>query len=156
MSVEAIIEDARWLERAPGIETLAERCRRAAAERAPPLSGDVAVLFADDAAVRELNRRYRGKNAPTNVLSFPSGESGFLGDVALAFETCAREAEESRKPFADHAAHLLVHGLLHLAGYDHETDAEAEKMEALEAEVLDALGVSDPYADEDAPQSDER
>jgi probable rRNA maturation factor len=111
----------------------------------------LSLLLADDASVRRLNRTFRGKDKPTNVLSFPAsappGAPGSrpLGDIALAFETVAGEAESEDKTLADHARHLIVHGTLHLLGYDHETDAEAERMEALEVKALARLGIADPY-----------
>ena len=105
--------------------------------------------------MRALNLRWRGLDKPTNVLSFPAprpaGRGGIqttLGDIALAYETLAREAEELGVPLADHYRHLLAHGFLHLIGYDHETDAEAERMEALETRILTRLGLGDPYARE--------
>jgi probable rRNA maturation factor len=112
---------------------------------------EVSVMLSDDARVREVNRAWRKMDKPTNVLSFPAAEadkissSPFLGDVILAFETVEREAADEDKPFADHVAHLMVHGFLHLIGYDHETDQEAERMEALETRALAELGIADPY-----------
>jgi probable rRNA maturation factor len=114
----------------------------------------VSLCLADDAALRELNLRWRGLDKPTNVLSFPSAPAGrlvdatTLGDIALAYETLAREAENLGVPLADHYRHLIAHGFLHLIGYDHETDAEAGRMEALETKILARLGVGDPYAHE--------
>jgi len=118
-----------------------------------PYDGDVSLCLADDSALRALNLSWRGIDKPTNVLSFPAapgraGEAPTLGDIALAYETLAREAEDLGVSLADHYRHLLVHGFLHLIGYDHETDAEAERMEALETKILARLGVSDPYARE--------
>jgi probable rRNA maturation factor len=119
-----------------------------------PYGAEVSLYLADDAALRALNARWRGLDKPTNVLSFPSapseetGETAPLGDIALAYETLKREAEDLGVPLADHYRHLLAHGFLHLIGYDHETDVEAERMEALETRILAALGVSDPYARE--------
>jgi probable rRNA maturation factor len=117
--------------------------------------GEVSLCLADDAALRALNLRWRGIDKPTNVLSFPSAppnrlaEATTLGDIALAYETLAREAEDLGVSLADHYRHLLVHGFLHLIGYDHETDAEAERMEALETKILARLvGAADPYARE--------
>jgi probable rRNA maturation factor len=115
---------------------------------------EVSLCLADDAALRALNSRWRGIDKPTNVLSFPSssggrlGDATTLGDIALAYETLAREAEDLGVPLADHYRHLLAHGFLHLIGYDHETDAEAERMEALETRILARLGAADPYARE--------
>jgi len=142
----------RGLPRARAIarETIAA----AIAESGPVLSDGVVVslCLADDAALRALNAHWRGTDKPTNVLSFPSapsdrvGQSSTLGDIALAYETLAREAEDLGVPLADHYRHLLAHGFLHLIGYDHETDAEAERMEALETRILGRLGAADPYA----------
>lgn len=122
----------------------------------------VSLLFAEDAEVHALNREWRGKDKPTNVLSFPmldrvellalapDGPPELLGDVALALETCAREAAEKGIALEHHAAHLIVHGLLHLAGYDHETGpADAAAMEAIEIKTLALLGIADPYGDSD-------
>jgi probable rRNA maturation factor len=114
----------------------------------------VSLCLADDAALRALNARWRGIDKPTNVLSFPAasggalGDATTLGDIALAYETLQREAEDLGVPLADHYRHLLTHGFLHLMGYDHETDAEAERMEALETRILERLGAADPYARE--------
>ena len=113
----------------------------------------ISLMLSDDAAIRALNRAWRGQDKPTNVLSFPAstpaGAPGPrpLGDIALAFETVASEAEAEGKALADHAAHLIVHGVLHLLGYDHETETDAEVMEALEIKALARLGIADPYRD---------
>jgi probable rRNA maturation factor len=125
----------------------------AAAKKGSPGEGwDVSLCLADDAALRALNLSWRGIDKPTNVLSFPAapGRPGdaTLGDIALAYETLAREAEDLGVSLADHYRHLLVHGFLHLVGYDHEADAEAERMETLETRILAQLGVADPYARE--------
>jgi probable rRNA maturation factor len=112
------------------------------------------VALEGDDAVRQLNARYRGQDKPTNVLSFPAewespadGGVIHLGDIVLAYETVAREAVAEGKPFAHHAQHLVVHGTLHVLGFDHETDATAAEMESLETRILEALGVPDPYAE---------
>ncbi|WP_264478246.1 rRNA maturation RNase YbeY [Microvirga rosea] len=136
-------------------EGLAQRAANAAAAVADAADEDaeVSVMLTDDASIRELNRQWRGKDKATNVLSFPAPEQpGFegprhLGDIALAYETLVREAEEESKTLADHFAHLVVHGILHLLGYDHEVEAEAEVMEALEVKALATLGIADPYRD---------
>lgn len=113
---------------------------------------EVSLLFCDDARIRELNREWRGLDKPTNVLSFPAAPANrlatapLLGDIAIAYETVVRESEEEDKSLQDHASHMIVHGLLHLLGYDHETEEEAEEMEALERRALAGLGISDPYA----------
>ena len=116
-------------------------------------SSEVSVVFSDDAHVRKLNAAWRGKDNPTNVLSFPAFavELGkklppMLGDIVLAFETVADEAAREDKPLQHHVAHLVVHGLLHLLGYDHQDDAAAEEMESLERRALARLAIPDPYA----------
>lgn len=133
----------------------AEATVRAAVEAALADSGtqraEVGVLLTDDARVRELNSAWRGKDAPTNVLSFPAPEASgehvrFLGDIVLALETIEREASEQERPVPQHLAHLAVHGALHLLGFDHERDADAEIMEGREREILRRLGIPDPYA----------
>ncbi len=139
------------------------RCAEAAAAVAPELGNQrlsADLLLADDAEVRALNRQWRAKDQPTNVLSFPmmdraallalgaDGPEEMLGDLALALETCTREAADKHVAVETHAAHLIVHGLLHLAGHDHEvSDAAAEAMEALETKALALMGIADPYAD---------
>lgn len=127
-----------------------------------PTTIEISLRLTSDAEVHGLNRDYRGKDKPTNVLSFPmvqpdlintlsNADDGeiLLGDIVLAYETCAREATERNVPLEDHAAHLIVHGILHLLGYDHMNDAEAEAMEAIERDVMAALGLHDPYTVED-------
>lgn len=118
---------------------------------------EVSFLFGDDARIRDLNRQFRGKDQPTNVLSFPGPEplesALFLGDIALAFETIGCEAREQGKSLQDHSRHMIVHGFLHLLGYDHEDDAEADEMEAVEIRVLRALGVENPYRDDHESES---
>jgi probable rRNA maturation factor len=142
-------------------EALAARAAEAAATVAPELANQrlsASLLLTSDEEVHALNREWRQRDKPTNVLSFPmlerddllalsdDGPPELLGDIALAHETCAREAAEKGIPIEDHAAHLIVHGLLHLAGYDHEISAEdAEAMEALEVNALELIGVGDPY-----------
>lgn len=145
---EFMLDHAPWTE----IEGLQARCARAidaAARLAGPVrEGAAVVLFADDDVVRSLNARFRGQDRPTNVLSFPAPESeGYPGDVALAYETCAREAQARAIAITDHAAHLAVHGFLHLNGFDHEEEEDAQVMERLETEALSAVGIADPYAD---------
>ena len=163
--VETVIEDARW--EAFGLEALANRAARVALAGAGlPVEGfAISLLGCDDARIAGLNRDFRGKPQPTNVLSWPSEERAPevagqvperpqpgtaddpepLGDIAIAWDTCAREAEVQGKPLADHVTHLIVHGLLHLLGYDHATDEDAALMERLEVRILASLGVSDPY-----------
>ena len=138
--------DAAWAKALPGVERLVRKAARAAlGVRMTSLT----VALSDDRRVRTLNKRDRRKDKPTNVLSYPSGEKAFLGDVVLARQTVWREAREQKKAPADHLAHLVVHGTLHLLGHDHETsDADAERMEALERRILKRLGIRDPYIDE--------
>ncbi len=119
---------------------------------------ELSLVFADDATVKALNAEWRGKDKPTNVLSFPAfplkpGDKlqPLLGDVILAFETVAREAADEGKPLDHHISHLVLHGFLHLLGHDHETDAQAEEMEALERKILAKLAIPDPYAVTDMP-----
>jgi probable rRNA maturation factor len=141
-----------WDAAVADFSALAERAVLAALDHAGA-SGDleVSLLLTDDAEQRGLNRDHRGKDGSTNVLSFPAGfvpPAGPrpLGDISLALETVIREAEDQDKSVADHVSHLLVHGVLHLLGYDHLDDTEAEEMEALEREILAGLGIADPYA----------
>ncbi len=122
-----------------------------AAAAAEGKGGSVSVLLGDDAAISALNAQFRGKSGPTNVLSFPpagpaEGGGGFWGDIAMAAETIEAEAGAQGKSFEDHAAHLAVHGFLHLVGYNHEVEAEAEVMEGRERAILASLGIADPYA----------
>ena len=117
---------------------------------------ELAVMLTDDAGIQTLNRNWRGIDKPTNVLSFPAlqpvgarkpGDAPrMLGDIAIAYQTMRREADQERKPFNHHLSHLAVHGFLHLIGYDHENDADADAMESLEIEILARLGIPDPYA----------
>jgi probable rRNA maturation factor len=142
VSVEVVLLDAVWQKRLPGVERLVRKAARAAASRGRSLN----VALSDDRAVRALNKRDRGKDKPTNVLSYPSGERDFLGDIVLARQTVWREAKAQKKSPGDHMAHLVVHGVLHLLGHDHETgEADAERMEALERRILARLGIADPY-----------
>ena len=142
LSCHVVVLDAGWLKALPGVERLVRKAARAAARRGKSLN----VALADDKGVRALNKRDRRKDKPTNVLSYPSGERAFLGDVVLARQTVWREAREQKKSAADHVTHLVVHGTLHLLGHDHETgEADAERMEALERRILKRLGIADPY-----------
>ena len=152
--VETLIEDPRW--QALGIAALSERAARAAlvvAELAPEVC-EISLLAADDARIAALNATFRGEAGATNVLSWPSDdgptaphEARFLGNLALAYETCLAEAEAAGIAPADHVAHLVTHGVLHLLGHDHDDDDEAAAMEALETKILASLGVADPYKD---------
>jgi probable rRNA maturation factor len=153
--IDIAIEAGNW----PGEEALRPLVERAVAAAAAELGAafapgsELSVLFTDDAQIQRINMQWRGKDKPTNVLSFPSAPVSaggplppILGDIVLAAETVAREAHQEGKPLADHLTHLLIHGFLHLAGYDHETDAKAEVMESLERRALAKLAIPDPYA----------
>ena len=148
--IDVEIEDEAWIAAAPQAQDLVRTAAAAALRQAESDGEAVTILLTDDDSVRDLNARFRGKDYATNVLSFPAPENpeGHLGDIALAFGVCAREATEQGKPLGHHLQHLVAHGVLHLLGYDHETDAEAEHMEGLERVVLAGLGVPDPYAAE--------
>jgi probable rRNA maturation factor len=143
----------------PDAEAIIHRAVAAAAEIADADTGEaeLAVMLTDDSGIRTLNCNWRGIDKPTNVLSFPAlqptGSGGpddaprMLGDIAIAYETTRKEADDEQKPFDHHLSHLAVHGFLHLIGYDHEKDEDAETMETLEQEILAQLGIPDPYAD---------
>ncbi|SMH55589.1 rRNA maturation RNase YbeY [Azospirillum agricola] len=158
MAVDVTVsrEAGDWAENAEWLAEKAALAALAAIYDEEDGPAELSVVLADDALVHQLNRDYRGKDKPTNVLSFALTEADepepvegapvLLGDVILAFETVRREAAEQNKAPADHMTHLVVHGVLHLLGYDHETDDEAEEMEALETRLLADLGIADPYA----------
>jgi probable rRNA maturation factor len=160
MSVDVVIEDSRW--EAAGLAKHAERGIAATLAHLgmDPEAWDVVVMGCDDERIAELNADFRGKRQATNVLSWPSEERGAaregetppapmgdpeLGDIAMSYDTCRREAEAGGKPLAEHALHLLVHGTLHLLGYDHVREADGDLMEAVETAILGKLGVPDPY-----------
>ncbi|MDR3422536.1 MAG: rRNA maturation RNase YbeY [Xanthobacteraceae bacterium] len=148
LKIDVLVESDLW----KVLPDAASAARRAIAEAATMLStprAELAIVLTDDSAVRLLNRAWRGVDAPTNVLSFPTrragGEPPLIGDVVLAFETIAREARAEGKPIVHHVAHLAVHGFLHLLGYDHVRKADAEAMERIERDVLRRLAIPDPY-----------
>jgi probable rRNA maturation factor len=149
-TIDVVVESDLWSAHPEAEATI----RRAidAAMLGAGTGGDVAVMLTDDATIRKMNAQWRGIDKPTNVLSFPASESSavagelHLGDIAIAYETVAAESAAENKAFADHLAHLAVHGYLHLVGFDHETDAEAARMEQLEIRILSGLGIADPYA----------
>jgi probable rRNA maturation factor len=154
MMISIEVEDEAWLA-LTGLDALARAAVAAAlaGARADADESDIALLFTSDQAISEINTEWRGQDKPTNVLSFPApedmpipdGEPRPLGDIVLAFGVIGREAAEQGKTLHDHTVHLIVHGALHLLGFDHETDAEALEMERLEAAILKDLGISDPY-----------
>ncbi|CUA88720.1 rRNA maturation RNase YbeY [Chelatococcus daeguensis] len=152
--IDIAVESEGWDELA-GADALVARAAQAtldAGGRPVAPGAEVSVVLADDKTVRALNARWRGKDKATNVLSFPAcppqqlASAPHIGDVIIAYETTRREADEEGKTLADHLSHLVVHGMLHLLGYDHETDGEAEEMEGLEIRILAGLGIADPYA----------
>ncbi|GHG92225.1 rRNA maturation RNase YbeY [Pseudodonghicola xiamenensis] len=170
MTIELDIEDLAWA--ALDLGALADRAAAATLARIglDPEMCEIAILACDDARIAVLNADFRGKPTPTNVLSWPAEdlaaeepggvpdlpEADFtgeiaLGDIAIAYGTCAREAEEQGKSLADHCTHLIVHGILHLLGYDHIRDPDATLMEGLEIEILGTMGLDDPYNDFDGP-----
>jgi probable rRNA maturation factor len=153
MNVTIDVDDADW-NKVPALEELTRKAAdaTATANGASHENFEVAILFTDDQSIAKLNSEWRGKPAPTNVLSFPAGdfevpdgEAIPLGDIVLAYGVVAREAQEQGKTLPQHATHLIVHGLLHLLGHDHETEEEAVRMESLETAILKGLGISDPY-----------
>ncbi|WP_428153649.1 rRNA maturation RNase YbeY [Brevundimonas sp.] len=145
--IEIEVEAEAWTGALPETEAIVERAAQAALGA---IEGDIVVLLTDDESVRELNARFRDKDRPTNVLSFPAPDNAapHLGDIVLAYGVCATEAEAQGKTLADHLSHLVVHGVLHLLGRDHEDDGEAEEMEAEERDILAQIGIADPYASE--------
>lgn len=163
MEISVQIDDPRWEESlGDGLSQCVHDCCELALSRVPELQGleqgglGLTILLADDARVQELNAQFRGKDKPTNVLSFPNHASleslkeslpddGYLGDIILAYETVAGEAQEQGKKLIDHLCHLVVHGSLHLLGYDHMDEGDAEVMESLEARILGELSIANPY-----------
>ena len=152
LDVDVVRHDGAWDDVA---DQMLARAARAALVEAPALpAGDyeLTILLTGDEEMRALNRTWRGKDTPTNVLSFPASDAligpGLLGDIALAYEAIRDEARERNLALKDHASHLVVHGVLHLLGFDHANDVEAERMEACERKALASLGMAEPYADQ--------
>lgn len=156
--IDIFTEAGDWATALPDAEALTERVIAAVctAVDGVPEGAELSVLLTDDIHIQVLNRDWRGKDKPTNVLSFPGDDDAenlppgapiLLGDIALAFETTTLEAKTQEKMLAHHFSHLMVHGMLHLLGFDHETQAEADAMEPLEIEILDGLGIASPYPD---------
>ena len=145
--IDIEVEDSAWTEALADAEALVLAAAEATLASEGAVGEGGSFLLSDDQSIRDLNRRFRGQDKPTNVLSFPAPQNPerFLGDVALAHGVCAREAAEQGKPLKDHLQHLVAHGVFHLLGYDHETDAQADEMEGLERAVLADLGIPDPY-----------
>ena len=154
IDIDIRIAVAGWRTALPNPNAAIRKAVRAALAAELPAKAEtsLSILLTDDAEMRKLNAGWRAKDKPTNVLSFPAENAvdparppAFLGDVALGLATCKREAREQGKPFANHVAHLIVHGVLHLLGYDHMDDEQAEAMEPLETDILASLGIADPY-----------
>ena len=155
LSIDVLVESPQWSD-LPEAPAAVRKAIAAAAREISSPGGEVAVMLTSDAALRRLNRKWRRIDKPTNVLSFPALQPTgtpspddaprMLGDIAIAYETMRREADDEQKPFDHHLSHLAIHGFLHLIGFDHETDQEAEEMEALERKILAQLGIPDPYA----------
>ena len=158
LSLDVVREDGDWQQ---SDEASAAEAIAAVAAELIGTKGIAALALSNDAQVESLNAAYRGKQAPTNVLSFPAADPGategaiapFLGDIIVARETLEREAVALGIPFEDHFRHLVVHGMLHLLGFDHETDAEAHVMEAHEVRILSRMGIANPYDEDDAPST---
>jgi probable rRNA maturation factor len=146
ITIDLIVEEGGWEAAVPDLAALCDRAFAAAAA-VEPAEGVVSLLLADDVALHALNRDFRGKDKPTDVLSFPAHEMDrpLLGDIAVALGVATGDAEVQGISLADHLTHLLVHGYLHLRGHDHEVEAEAETMEGLEIKALATLGIPNPY-----------
>ena len=151
MDLSIDVGDERWRSIAQHEEKLREAAKAVATRI--PFAGEINLILVDDAAMQALNKTWRGKDRPTNVLSFPAplgltmppGEIAPLGDIAMSYDTLSLEASRDHKSISDHMVHLFIHGLFHLLGHDHETEAEALEMEALEIEILSGLGIANPY-----------
>jgi probable rRNA maturation factor len=153
-AIDLRVSDPAWRVALPGAATLVRRAAQSALKQELPRGrSGLALLLTNDAEMRRLNGDWRGKRKPTNVLSFPAEDAvdpasppPYLGDVALGLEICVAEAKAQKKPLADHVAHLVVHGTLHLLGYDHESDEQAAAMEPCEVAILAGMKIADPYA----------
>ncbi len=151
--IDLAVPCAKWRRALPGVERRAKEAARAALAGAGKKLGaaELSLMLADDATVAALNERWRRRKGPTNVLAFASGEQAMppaprlLGDVVLAYETVTKEARDQGKGLGDHLRHLVIHGILHLLGYDHDAAGPARRMESLETRILATLGVPDPY-----------
>lgn len=149
VTADIVVESELWAAEPRAEATVAAAISAAAAHSTR--GGEVSILLADDSAVRDINRQFRGLDKPTNVLSFPAADTpatqGHIGDIVIAYETLRKECEAEDRQFVHHLAHLTVHGFLHLIGYDHETDAEADEMEALESRIMISMNMPDPWRD---------
>lgn len=145
--IEIVVEDNNWCSLAKNLRTQIRQAAKLVLSygRTEPARPELTILLATDERVRTLNRQYRGKDKATNVLSFPAASGAYLGDIAVAYGVTVDEAEKAGKPPVQHALHLVVHGVLHLLGYDHQAPKEAEAMESLETDILARMGIPDPY-----------
>jgi probable rRNA maturation factor len=157
IQIDVIVRSPRWRAQ-PKARAIVKKAVSAAAKAVSTPRAELAIVLGDDSAIRALNRTWRGQNKPTNVLSFPAAEPGgqkrsaspYIGDIVIAYQTAAREAVAEGKPFGHHLAHLAVHGFLHLLGYDHADDRDADAMERLERRILKRLAIPDPYGPHEA------
>ena len=148
LALDVMIEESAWTGAVDGLEALTRETAAACLDATGVAAASVCVLFSNDDALRTLNRQFRDQDKPTNVLSFPSfSDDDGLGDIAIALETVDREAAAQGKTLRDHCRHLIAHGVLHLLGYDHEDESEAQEMETLERQILAMFGVADPYVE---------
>lgn len=143
--IEVLTEDDCWHNSIPDVEQFTKNIVNAVLEEFEPPFGALDILLCNDARIHELNQQWRGQDKPTNVLSFEAIDDNVLGNIAIAHDYCLREAQAQHKAFKDHITHMIVHGVLHLVGYDHIDDDEAAEMEALEVEILGKLGINNPY-----------
>jgi probable rRNA maturation factor len=145
--VQWLVKDKRWSKILPSYKKIATAALKHLPHTPHEDAGsyEISVLLTNDKEVHALNKKFRQKDKPTNVLSFPDGENGYLGDIAMSLDTLQREAKEENKPLENHFTHLLIHGVLHLMGYDHETDEEQNEMESLEIKILKKLDIPNPY-----------
>jgi probable rRNA maturation factor len=159
LKIDVVVDSDAWKRTSNAKATVRQAVSRAAAALSTT-GTELAIVLTNDSAIRSLNRLWRGIDAATNVLSFPTkpvrGEPAHLGDIVLAYETIAREARAEHKPFAHHLAHLAVHGFLHLVGYDHDGDDEAAAMEQTERQILRRMALPDPYRRRTAKQAARR
>lgn len=148
LDIDILVQDERWPDVRSLVETAVINVITACCEDEPQ---EISVALSNNSLIQALNRDYRNKDKPTNVLSFPQDDEFSLGDIVLALETIQREANDQDKSFEDHLTHLIIHGTLHLLGHDHEDDDEAEEMEAIEIKILERMGIENPYIDDDTP-----
>lgn len=141
INIDIVTKSKKW----DGKENLVEKITKKILPLTKVKAHELSISLVSDLQMKKINFQFRGKNKPTNVLSFPGLDQFFLGDIVIAYETLAREAKEQNKKFNDHLTHLILHSILHLLGHDHEEEKAAEKMEKLEIKILHQLGISNPY-----------